>query len=129
MKTKLDFVTNSSSSSFVAIGISFDLCELFESKEDMVKEILFNYGVNENEIDKDTAMDYKYDIIDQILNETGLLYAIKPYSKEVMIGLPYSIMDEYKTLFETKQIVKDLIKKIFDMDVEPDHIEECWIDN
>ena len=129
MKLKLDFVTNSSSSSFVAIGTTVDLYELLDPENEKVREVLINYGVNESEIDRDTVMEYKYDIIDKLLEFSGLSYAIPEWCDDAMIGLPYSNMDEDKTIRETKELVKALIKKTFDIDCEPAHIEECWMDN
>lgn len=127
MKLKVDFVTNSSSSSFVVMGTYLDtskipaehLCSLFLNKLDG------------GDLTVDDMRESVSEHLDEILAGSDLTYShgFDYYSESAMIGIPYTDMKDDETLAEFKTRVKIQIKNIFGFLQEVDHIEECWMDN
>jgi len=113
MKVKFDFVTNSSSASFVVIGASLNK-----------SEIVLQRGPESGDI---------YNFIDKIMAGTDLDYSFgdcRVYDgDDVMIGIQYTKMKDDETLGDFKERVRKQIKDAFGVDVIPGHIEECWMDN
>lgn len=111
MKMKSEFVTNSSSASFVVIGTSILLTDL---------------QTEENE-----GQD-NFDILDNLTKDTDLEYSFGCYgsweSDHVMVGIGYTKMGDDETLSQFKSRVKEEIKKAFGKNVEVGHIEDAWED-
>jgi len=151
MKRKLDFITNSSSCSFVAWGISIDtdtlkekygqnMFKLYKQKEDEKKhKKAMNQGAFMTVPSEDSKEKLEKEYED-FLNDDfvwsvescldGLEIQKEPIEDKVMIGKsPFSIKED-QSLKEFKQEICDKFKLI-GMDLKPDElgqIEECWED-
>ena len=125
MKIKTDFVTNSSSSSFVVMGTSINSDII---TEEHVKK--FSEQLNTN-FTLDYIKDNFSDFLDSLLYKSDLKYSTGGdyYGSEAMIGIHYTDMKDDETLGEFKTRVKNQIKETLDIDVKKvDHIEMSWED-
>ena len=110
MKTKLDFVTNSSSASFVVMGtrISIDTIKTKDNENDLYIPLY--------DIVKGTDLDFSFG-------------AVGSYeADDFIVGICYKKMGEDETLRQFKERATQEIKKAFGKDVKVGHIEEGWED-
>ncbi len=122
MKIKTDFVTNSSSSSFVVIGINAEV--------DSIPLSIFQDIKMKVKVTAEDLQDDPYEYFSAALKNSDLTWAIGcEYEGSVMIGIPYTSMEDDETLSQFKQRVEDQLKEFLMLDVTPGHIEECWMDN
>ena len=123
MKIKTDFVTNSSTTSFVVIGVRLDLSDV---PEDFIKAI-----AEEHQLDPKTLMDSenRYSFPDYFTKGSDLAYSFgSEYDEQLMIGIRYSEMNDDETLLDFKNRVQLQILEKFGVPVRPHHIEEAWRD-
>jgi len=145
MKEKLDFVTNSSSCSFVAWGVHLDkndfkekygkkLFELHKKKQDYKAKsngAMMAVHQTKEEIQSEYEDFINEDFIWNVESTLdGVNVASPYYGDDIMIGKsPFSI-GEKQTKEEYKQEICDELNK-FGMDIKPSElsaIEEAWMD-
>lgn len=138
MRIKEDFVTNSSTTSFIVWGISTDISELKKSKKLM--DLIYDNYISEEtgeilpreeylkQLIEDDDDDYGFrDELERIFNKYDLESAMPPYDSIFFIGInPFSIGDN-ETGLEFKMRVKNALDEL-DIPGEPERIVEAWRD-
>lgn len=134
MKTKLSFVTNSSTSCFVAFGVQTDIWDLTKERGDEIFEHYKQWCSKNNRIPDSKEQFFKdnsyslYEFIHEWVKTVDLESAIIPGDQVIMIGRSPFKMKVYQTLIEFKyQVVRDLMKLGFDISIDGlQQIEEAW---
>jgi hypothetical protein len=115
MKIKNDFITNSSSTSFVVIGTWLKRKVLQRPHKGPEEDI--------------------YNRVERVLQGSDLTYSFgadycTSYNgSQFMVGIEYTNMKDNETLAEFKDRVKKQIKEKLGITAKVEHIQECWMDN
>jgi hypothetical protein len=122
MKIKSEFVTNSSSVSFVVVGIYLSESDISENLKNLIESkssVAVIYEDFEGNIDTlilGTDLDYSFGNCNSA-------------SENVMVGMHYTDMKDDETLGEFKARVQKQLKDSFGIDKDVGHIESCWEDS
>lgn len=113
IKTRLGFVSNSSSSSFLIYGISIN-------KSEIIDKYIEISGENLTEDERDD-LDV-WGIIDEILPD---MEYHRPYDGGY-IGKSWDSIRDDQTGLQFKQEIEEQLKKVFGEDIECHTYEEAW---
>lgn len=119
MKVRLDYVSNSSSSSFMLVGQAFESDEVLKAWQRLHPEEAKSTGEEPDEHEEESDEyedDYdEYDIVEKLSNELGLEYelGINDYYEMWVIGLPFEKMGDDETKKQFKDRISRCLQKAF----------------
>jgi len=126
MKIKTDFITNSSSTSFVGWGITLDVNDLLDKKE-VIKKAFDNYKTKYDGTESIESFVDIYEILDYL--PTNIIIDWKVWDDVIYIGGKASDLKDDETLREFKEkILLELNSLGFDVK-QIEFIEESWYDS
>ena len=119
MKIKLDFVTNSSSQSFVGIGAYINQYKI----TDQLKKLIIE-KFSEAEVFDDFESN-----LETLIQGSDLDYSFGDPNYDgdnVMVGIHYTNMKDDETLIQFKERVQENLKERLGVETTSGHIEESW---
>ena len=136
MKIRTGFVSNSSSSSFVAYGIQV---EMYDEEKSFMTVCLKNY-INDLDVEDEKkkewisdlssayASHYDWDFCDFMENLPIFKdFSFSYHDETVMVGIDPSDFEDL-TPKQVKKQAKDVIKKVFGDKYSVEYIQESWYD-
>ncbi len=121
MKLKQDFVTNSSTTCFVAWGVSYNHFDFTRDNKEKLK-VLY-----EKKHSKEMSDDDYYEAMELLFESSDLEHAVYYDGDWMGIGMPFTRMKDEETFGEFKERVKTELQKIGITDT-PVYVEEAWRD-
>ena len=130
MKIRQDYVSNSSSSSFMVVGCAFDDEELVKIAEHL--KLVSEYQDNSEDTQEDTPEDYGewgtgeiVEALEERFRDLDFQYGLENYYDEVCIGMGYDKMKSSETKKEFEKRIADRLKEM----TGRDSIKvECMVD-
>jgi len=127
MKVKRDFVTNSSSTSFCAWGVTLERNDLMEN-EDLIRKLYEfekpeqTYNEYKLAVDEEDAI---YDVLDAYLSSKKLSVTTDNDSENIYIGITPQDMPDDMTVGDIKKSVNDVLAEL-GIAEQADWIDEIW---
>ncbi len=118
MKTRVGFVSNSSSSSFLIYGISI---EVFQDFPKIIEAYKKKENIKDDDIDN-------YELQEFVEEETGL-ECHNPYDEGVYIGKSWHSIKDDQTGKQFKEEIENKLKDFFGNEIECCTLEEAWRDS
>lgn len=112
MKIRIDYVSNSSSCSFMVVGHAFD-------NEELAKIAEYNKLVSEYPEDHEGSEDYSewstseiVEALEEKFNDLDFQYGLEDYYHNVCIGMTYDQMKDSETKKDFEKRIADRLKEM-----------------
>lgn len=126
MKIRIDYVSNSSSSSFMVVGHAFDDEELVKIAEHL--NLVSEYRDNSEDTPEDYSEWGTGEIVEELeerFTDLDFQYGLENYYDEVCIGMGYEKMKDNETKKEFEKRIADRLKE---MTGREDIVVDCMVD-